>query len=748
NELTQAEMDEIITYAHNSGIQIIPLINTPGHMNAILDCIGAVGISNAAYNSSNTTVDVTNDEAVAFTQALVEKYALYFAAKGCTEFNMGADEYANDVYASGGMGFGQLVSAGQYDDFANYVNDMAAMLKSHGLTPMAFNDGIYYNSLTSNGGNKISFDTDIMIAYWSSGWSGYSVASASYLAGKGFKMINTHGSFYYVLGKGDNFDSGSSYASNWNNESFPGEITISNPAGAMFCIWCDYPGAETEDEITTNVITGGILSAMSEAIGDATPVVFPATVTCDLGTVSVTAVGLTGITCKETTGPEITGATEVKAYEVTVSTDEGQYTGSATVTITVPEDWNRVRGGVEATAYGEAVQGITGALDTTAHTFTFTAPHFSTVYVYNLGADAVEVTESKTISIVAGGTATDTISDVNFAGTYTTEDETVATVVVTGEDGQEASTVYTEASVTCNTLISSNKNNWTAVSGYYYTPDGTNYYPVYAKRSRSFDWNSWAYTYTYTWGYSTTDSSSDVTQIGTQSTTDTSTTPNITVYTKSETEAVPASTTVTFTAAADAAGKTTYVTIGNTRYTIHVVAEDLSGVSPLTVEYWITNAHVEDSDGNTELSLEAMYAYGEEGVAVSSLIPVTGIKEPRKLKYWRCRILDTSLTNDSTSGTEKQTVDTGDDDTFSGLTFTKVRYLGGNWQVYTENNEWVTVESKHQLVAYFLEILPVADEMEVLAADWGKKGDGTNIYDNDYLDPLSSCTISVQIVYE
>ena len=29
------------------------------------------------------------------------------------------------------------------------------------------------------------------------------------------------------------------------------------------------------------------------------------------------------------------------------------------------------------------------------------------------------------------------------------------------------------------------------------------------------------------------------------------------------------------------------------------------------------------------------------------------------------------------------------------------------WQVYTENSEWVTVESKHQLVAYYLEILDI-----------------------------------------
>ena len=36
NALTQTEMDRIISYATERGIGIIPLINTPGHMDAIL----------------------------------------------------------------------------------------------------------------------------------------------------------------------------------------------------------------------------------------------------------------------------------------------------------------------------------------------------------------------------------------------------------------------------------------------------------------------------------------------------------------------------------------------------------------------------------------------------------------------------------------------------------------------------------------------------------------------------------------
>ena len=120
NELTQAEMDEIIAYAKEKGMGVIPLLNTPGHMNAIVSAMASLGI-NGSYDGSANTIDVTNADAVAFTKALLQKYVTYFAEKGCTLFNFGADEYANDIYSTGGMGFAQLVNAGQYDEFVAYI---------------------------------------------------------------------------------------------------------------------------------------------------------------------------------------------------------------------------------------------------------------------------------------------------------------------------------------------------------------------------------------------------------------------------------------------------------------------------------------------------------------------------------------------------------------------------------------------------------------------------------------------------
>ncbi|MFQ6963328.1 MAG: hypothetical protein ACLRR6_04235 [Oscillospiraceae bacterium] len=53
-------------------------------------------------------------------------------------------------------------------------------------------------------------------------------------------------------------------------------------------------------------------------------------------------------------------------------------------------------------------------------------------------------------------------------------------------------------------------------------------------------------------------------------------------------------TVLTFTGVAEG---TTSVKIGNIRYNITVVPEDMENVTPLTIEYWITNRYV--SEGTT-----------------------------------------------------------------------------------------------------------------------------------------------------
>ena len=144
NHLTESQMTDLINYAKDKGIGVIPTINSPGHMDAMLVAMEKLGIKNPQANFdkvSKTTMDLENQEAVGFTKALIGKYMDYFADKSKI-FNYGTDEYAND--ATNAQGWYYLKWYGLYNKFADYSNSLAAMAKEKGLQPMAFNDGFYY----------------------------------------------------------------------------------------------------------------------------------------------------------------------------------------------------------------------------------------------------------------------------------------------------------------------------------------------------------------------------------------------------------------------------------------------------------------------------------------------------------------------------------------------------------------------------------------------------------------------------
>lgn len=775
DELTQSEMDAVLAYAKEKGMGVIPMLNTPGHMDAILAAATSLTGVTCSYSGSARTIDVTNSTAVAFTQAFVQKYVDYFASKGCKYFNMGADEYANDVFTSGPMGFGNLQSAGKYSYYVTYVNDVAAMIKNADMTPMAFNDGIYFNNNTSSG----TFDTDIVICYWSNGWSGYTPMPASDLASKGFKMVNTNGSYYWVLGKSD-AQCSASKAKDFDIKSFPGS-TIDNPSGAMFCIWADYPGAETEASVISKTAdTIAAFGATLPKIDD------NKTVSDEATGVSVTAPGLTGITVAAVDkGTELDGKKVAGAWNIELTTENGSYTDSATVSIPVGKEWlsYKLTGGVLES------DGTTVTSDPNSKVengvLTFTAKHFSTVVVL------AEEKQQK-IAVTVGGTVILDPVDGEFSGDYTNDYVTVKT------DIKQKNQTYVSAKLTDDTLYVSTKQNDTtptqylkfisAGNGKYYIQDGDNYIYPYAAR-RIFD--NWDYSLKETTKQSdalvnvaiNSDESITVsrdyseTSWGTTYTAKAYLTISGSSYAATDTETylylydvgpVSKETTISFTG--KKAG-TTQVKIGDVLYIITVSPENLDNVSPLKIEYWITNSRLTGTTSNkNELSIAATLdgVASAEGVEIASLVDAKGAKDRRTQEYWQSKILDVQKSNDSTSGTELQTEKKGDDETLNGTAFTKVRYWDGKWQVFT--NAWVDVDrtqvtvtytgdsgsvrykgDRNQLVAYYMEVVNINNEngeseLHVNAADWGTKGDGTGSW--GYTPESDRCSVSIQLVYE
>lgn len=731
DELTQSEMDTIIAYAGSKGMGVIPCVNTPGHMDAILGAATSLTGEDCAYSGSARTIDVTNGTAVAFTQALLQKYITYFAGKGCKLFNMGADEYANDIYTGGSMGFGNLQDTNKYSYYVNYVNAVDDMIQAAGMTAMAFNDGIYFKSNTSSG----TFNTDIIVCYWSNGWGDYyTPMPASDLASKGFKLINTHGDYYWVLGKPD-WQCSKTKASGFNYKQFQGS-TISTPAGSMFCIWADYPGAETEANVISK--TADTIRAFGKTLPTVKKVETVESKTVTKGDVAVTAPGLTDLTVTEATAPTIDTAADgkVSAYDVTPATKNGSYAGRGSVSLPVPKGWDasRVRGYI-VNDDSSVTTGLTG---TTANgKFTFTVPHFSQMGIYELAANAA--TEKKEITLTVGGTTTDTI-DGEYPGMKL--DDAVASVVGGEPTDKPGTTTYEPATLGEGTFYVSTTANDTAPTvqltfenagnGQYYikNSDGEYLYPT-ADYTAILFWGSWGNYRVTTTNTKNEDAAVKVVTnydgsiviskrvtSGEKSTTayltlngtslDASENSTSLYLYDQQTTSGGKETTLTFT------GKsvgTTKVTIGNTQYIINVTDEDLSTVTPLTVEYWITNRQVfADGVASKEIKATDSSVHSETGAKFSDLVPATGTQGDNTDVLWK----GTRLTSNN-----KQTADGGNDQTRNGDDFAYIRYWNHKWSFSADGKSWTDFNADDQVVAYYLQKTAVTNEVTTEVVDWG-----------------------------
>lgn len=815
DELTERDMEEIMTHAASKGVEIIPLINSPGHMDAILNAATSLTGANCAYTSSKRTIDVTNATAKAFTQALLQKYINWFADKGCTMFNMGADEYGNDVNST--PHFSDLIRSGGYDDYINYLNVVAEMIENAGMTPMAFNDGIYYNEQTGYG----TIDGNIVVCYWSAGWPGYDVAPATWLSKQGFNMVNTHGDCYWIVGE-DN-STAESNAETFQVKSFQSRSsdgTIDNPSGAMFCIWSDDPKAKTDAEVASEV--AGVISNFGATL--------PNTDAREVHeNVMVADEAIPAITVNGTL--ENAGSTAV----LSLSDDtEVRWTTSNKNVIMLTENADETA--VCTNALTDSVIGnsvtamVVGSGNATVTAETATGIQHTQEFAVNDGSNNGD-TQTTEIKLAVGKSDSRVQDGVNNANDVdeTNYNDSIAKVSVVGTDASDGIS-YETVSVAIGNLA--NSTSWERTN-YYYEKDG-NHYPVYVKYQRSYR------TYYY-YGYSENDSSSNVVQIGNT----TSRNATVRLEQRNETDPTPASTTITFeglmpgttcykvgdteytiivsqkevtekrnlyfnqseTLSVDVpeGGSVSYtvtsgnavsvneegtVTAGTTEGTATVVAtvktangdtyavytyeynvteEDLSQVTPLEIQYWITNSRLTGSDGNEALTINASDAdvATENGVEISTKVAPKGNKDGREQEYWQAKILDVTKENSSTSGTELQTGKAGDDETLNGSAFSRVRYWHGEWQVYT--TEWITVDreqvtqnytdgeektytgDKNQLVAYYMEVIDIKNsngnsELHVNAADWGTKGDGTGSW--GYTPESDRCSVSVQVIYE
>lgn len=330
------------------------------------------------------------------------------------------------------------------------------------------------------------------------------------------------------------------------------------------------------------------------------------------------------------------------------------------------------------------------------------------------------------VTVVVGDTHKETVSGTNLGGVYHTEDESIATVTVTGQDGTPETTkdTYTATKVSYGTLTGSH-TSWTKTD--YFFEVGDNYYPVYAKRESTY------FGYHYYYGYfittSDTDSpaaDSDIHEIG-ESYWSGST---VTVYTKKpeKVDATPASTTIVFTGVAVG---TTSVKIGDVTYRIKVTdkaPDNAMTASTINLECWITNFEVYETQSKTghtkTITTSTDGATADEGIAITDIAPdhaYSFFDGTKDVYYWQAMRLDKD---------NQQTKASGDDETSNGTTLTHIRYYGGAWQYKTVDGTWHYFVSTDQLVAYYLQKVASTKEVTTYVKDWGFSTTNENTNDN------------------
>ena len=252
--LTKQDMLEIIQVANEYHIEVIPSLDSPGHLGAVLrylpsdySCASLFPYDGRRAQCFNI---FTNDEARGFLIDLMTEFIDFFSEAGCKRFNIGGDEFLEKF---------SNFSNEQYVQIMEYFNEVSAIAKSKGMTPRTWNDGVMYGNYT---GYKL--DPDIEICYWA---APQNCASIEKFVQNGNRVVNFSDIYmYYVLSSWwlqNACPEGDRIYREWNPGKFStlqGGIpqTYKKPyanfiKGGSYAVWCDVPGYMTQDSVANNI---------------------------------------------------------------------------------------------------------------------------------------------------------------------------------------------------------------------------------------------------------------------------------------------------------------------------------------------------------------------------------------------------------------------------------------------------------------------------------------------------------------
>ncbi|MEJ8659295.1 MULTISPECIES: beta-N-acetylhexosaminidase [Streptomyces] len=256
--LSKAEVRRIIALAQSLHITVVPEIDSPGHLGAVMKAHPQLQLRNINGVPRQGAVDISNPESARIVDDLLREYSGLFPGAW---FHVGADEYQALTVRNPEASYPQLAraavqkygpNAGVQDLATGWLNDRAAVVRAEQKQPKAWNDGFFRGGVTSA-------DKNIEVEYWTGKENG-AREPQEYLA-EGRKVVNLNDEYlYYVLGEPNQFTypTGRRIYEQWTPlvlrgttavpERYSGQIL-----GGRLAIWSDLSRAQTQSQVAAGI---------------------------------------------------------------------------------------------------------------------------------------------------------------------------------------------------------------------------------------------------------------------------------------------------------------------------------------------------------------------------------------------------------------------------------------------------------------------------------------------------------------
>ena len=256
--LTKDEVRRILSLAARLHITVIPEIDSPGHLGAVLAAHPQLRLRDATGRTVPGAIDIGQEASARIVDELLREYAELF---GGAYWHLGGDEYQALVRKNPEASFPQLAALarqkygpqGRVQDLATaWVNDRAAVLRPLGRKLKAWNDGFFR-------GGVVRAAKDLEVEYWTGKEIGARVPQ-EYLR-EGRRLVNVNDEYlYYVLGQPQTFvyPTGRRIYEQWTPFVIRGTQPVSRTysdqiLGGRFAVWCDLADSQTQEQVARGI---------------------------------------------------------------------------------------------------------------------------------------------------------------------------------------------------------------------------------------------------------------------------------------------------------------------------------------------------------------------------------------------------------------------------------------------------------------------------------------------------------------